>query len=83
MRTYSPKMAPDKPAELPAFLRLEFRSIQKAAQRADPFSELEELHSEPERLRTGLIALADGTDWNPGSGAGVYAYYGGAWNKLG
>lgn len=42
-----------------------------------------ELHAEPTRLYTGLTVLADGTDWNPGSGAGVYTYYGSAWHKLG
>lgn len=31
----------------------------------------------------GDIVYADGTDWDPGSGAGIYAYYGSAWNKLG
>ena len=44
---------------------------------------LAELNMAPTKPRTGMIALADGTNWNPGSGAGVYAYYGGAWNKLG
>lgn len=33
--------------------------------------------------REGLIAAADGTNWNPGAGKGLYIYYGGAWNKLG
>ncbi len=40
-------------------------------------------HSEPERPREGDIVRADGTDWNPGSGEGVYEYTsGGAWSKL-
>ncbi len=30
----------------------------------------------------GLVAFADGVNWNPGSGAGLYEYRGGAWNKL-
>lgn len=42
-----------------------------------------ELHVAPTKPRTGLTVLADGTDWNPGSGAGVYTYYGSAWHKLG
>lgn len=37
----------------------------------------------PAKPRTGLTVLADGTNWNPGSGAGVYTYYGAAWHKLG
>ena len=32
--------------------------------------------------RDGDIRYADGTNWNPGSGAGIYAYVGGAWTKL-
>ncbi len=48
-----------------------------------PSLQLEELHAVPEKPRTGLIVLADGTDWNPGSGAGFYGYYGGSWVKLG
>jgi len=44
---------------------------------------LKELHAEPAKRFSGLIAFADGTDWNPGSGQGIYAYYNGTWNKLG
>lgn len=44
--------------------------------------QFEVLHNEPIRPRTGLVVYADGTDWNPGSGQGVYEYDGAAWNKL-
>ena len=37
----------------------------------------------PGKPREGMIRFADGTSWNPGAGKGVYAYYSGAWNKLG
>ena len=30
----------------------------------------------------GMLAYADGTNWNPGSGAGFYGYQSGAWVKL-
>ena len=30
----------------------------------------------------GLVAFADGDSWDPGSGAGLYEYRGGAWRKL-
>jgi hypothetical protein len=33
--------------------------------------------------KVGLLAYANGTDWNPGSGAGHYRYDGNAWVYLG
>jgi hypothetical protein len=41
----------------------------------------------PERLKLGMLAHADGTNWNPGAGPGVYSYEGtstasAAWVKL-
>ena len=41
------------------------------------------LHVEPTRPRNGMVVLADGTDWNPGSGAGFYGRSGGTWTFLG
>lgn len=40
-------------------------------------------HVEPERPREGMLVLADGTDWNPGSGVGLYRYTGVAWEMIG
>lgn len=42
-------------------------------------------HSEPPKPRTGDVAYADGTDWNPGAGGeGAYVYKStGSWVKLG
>lgn len=37
---------------------------------------------EPLRPTEGMVRIADGTNWDPGSGAGMYLYLGGAWNKL-
>lgn len=44
---------------------------------------IEPLHVAPGKPRDGDIVLADGTDWDPGSGAGFYGRYGSAWVKLG
>ncbi len=41
------------------------------------------LHVEPDKPRDGMIILADGTDFNPGSGAGFYGRSAGAWVLLG
>lgn len=41
-------------------------------------------YSEPAKPRAGQIRVADGTQWDPGSGAGFYGYtIGGTWTKLG
>lgn len=42
-----------------------------------------ELHAPPARLFENLTVLADGTDWNPGSGRGEYRYQGGSWVFVG
>lgn len=47
------------------------------------FLMLKKLHKPPAKLRTGMVVLADGSDWNPGSGAGFYGYNAGSWTKLG
>lgn len=36
----------------------------------------------PKKPREGMIAVADGTNWNPGSGKGYYEYKSGAWVKF-
>ena len=43
---------------------------------------LEPVHIEPARPRKGDVRYADGTDWNPGAGEGIYWYNGTAWAKL-
>jgi hypothetical protein len=40
------------------------------------------LNAEPARIEDGDVANADGTNWNPGSGAGLYERRGAAWHKL-
>lgn len=41
-------------------------------------------HAVPPKPRAGMLAYADGTDWNPGSGQGVYRFsIGAAWVFLG
>lgn len=44
--------------------------------------ELRPIYAEPVSPREGMIVYADGTEWNPGSGKGVYVYTGAAWSKL-
>ena len=46
---------------------------------------LEEWHYPPDQLTDGMVVSADGTDWNPGSGQGIYRYVAAtnSWVKLG
>jgi len=37
----------------------------------------------PDKPQDGQTYYADGTNWNPGSGEGIYTYYNSTWNKLG
>ena len=77
--TYKAVPLPDAPESV----NREFSRIEQSWSAAVPFVFLATLNVAPDKPRAGMVALADGTNWNPGSGAGVYAYYGGAWVKLG
>lgn len=64
----------------PLFFSNEFQEI------AAKFSEerlsllgLEEHNGEPDKLFNGLMAYADGTNWDPGNGRGLYQYQNGTW----
>ncbi len=37
----------------------------------------------PANPQTGLLAYANGSDWNPGSGEGLYRWTGAAWKYIG
>ena len=40
-------------------------------------------YAAPGKPQDGMIVKADGTHWDPGSGAGFYGYSGSAWVLLG
>lgn len=63
--------------------RAELESLQQSLSRSRSSIQLQALNVVPTRLAEGLTVFADGTNWNPGSGKGVYTYYTGAWHKLG
>ncbi len=77
--SYFPEPAPTDPKQLAEYIERELRRIGEAITQA---LDLDELHAEPERLSAGMVRFADGTDWNPGSGQGLYLYNGSAWVKL-
>ena len=75
---YSPDDPPEDPTQLVRFLRTEFLKLE-AAIKALAAGHLEVEHVAPTRPRAVDLRVADGTDWNPGSGFGLYAYNGTAW----
>jgi len=76
---------PSDPKDLPGFIRQELERIADAFESPVSRTDLDILYAAPSRLLPDRVPIvyADGTKWNPGSGAGVYAYYGGAWHFLG
>lgn len=67
--------------ELGIWIAEELRTISRSLTTVETI-QLVVLHVEPTRPRDGMVAYADGTDWNPGAGEGPYAYLNGAWTKL-
>lgn len=64
------------------FLREELKKISYAIQ-ALALGHVDKTTVAPGKPSEGDIRLADGVNWNPGSGQGVYCYYGAAWHLLG
>lgn len=83
MGRYTPGNPQIDPKALPRYLQEEQTKIANALDTPNDLLLLRELNIAPAKLMTGMIALADGVNWDPGSGQGVYAYYGAAWHKLG
>lgn len=75
---------PPRPGESSdAYLYDQLLSVEKAFIEPAEFLTLAKTYVAPTKVFDGLIYFADGTSWNPGSGAGVYCYHSGQWNKLG
>jgi len=73
------QFAPGNPGNIqtmPDILRYvqDLESRLQAALTALSQMKLERLHAPPDRPRDGQLFLADGVDWDPGTGRGVYVY---------
>ena len=78
---YIPMQVPNDPAQLPGFLLQELQNIARSTDTS--IAHLAELNKAPAKPRAGMVVLADGVSFNPGSGPGFYGYRGGAWRFLG
>lgn len=83
MATYKPTATPSSTSGLRAWIAGQLREIANALHAPTVVSlTFAELAAEPERYADGDVVFADGTNWNPGSGAGLYERRSGAWEKL-
>ena len=81
---WSPNPAPVNPEDLPDYLFSELNRLGDILFNLDTFR-LEPTNVAPTKPRDGDIRYADGTNWNPGAGQGIYAYIDDgspAWEKL-
>ena len=83
MARYTPGNPPNDAALLAAFFRVELDKIAQAMDTPDAMLNLDTLYAAPTKFREGALVKADGTTWNPGSGAGVYCRRGVSWTFLG
>lgn len=78
--SYEPTTPP--PEYSPSWLYDELARIRRAFDDQEPHIIITPQHTAPEKPREGTVANADGTNWNPGAGAGLYEYVSGGWSKL-
>lgn len=81
--TYQPKEPPELPdvESLRRYVQDELSSIAREMETPE-FVVFQVRHVAPTRPTAGMLAFADGTDWNPGSGRGMYEYRVASWVKL-
>lgn len=78
---YEPGPLPENVEDLGGYVITELKRLGGILFNQSTFR-LEVTHIEPSRPRKGDVRYADGTDWNPGSGQGIYFYNGTAWVSL-
>jgi hypothetical protein len=85
MSQYEPRTIPvfsDKDLQsLTSYVYRELQNISNAFVGVQAI-QLQKMAVPPARLITGMIVLADGVHWNPGSGEGFYGYDGSKWLYL-
>lgn len=78
---YTPAPVPLDSKDIPRFIREELTRISDLLT-IYPARMIEFRTTAPAKPREGMLYGADGTNWNPGAGKGVYCYIGTAWTKL-
>ena len=79
---YAPAPIPTDSQYLAQYIVNELGAIQTAIN-ALAAGHIDKSYAVPTKPREGDIRYADGSTWNPGSGAGIYYYNGSIWKLLG
>jgi len=80
--SYNPGPIPANSGPMGLYVQNEFFKVAAYMEALRLGGALPKTHVAPTKTHDGMLRYADGTNWNPGSGEGIYAYYGSAWNKL-
>ena len=83
MSRYVPRPLPLDQSQLGSFMTQELANLARALSEQHQTLNLAVSYAAPSKVFDGLIVLADGTKWDPGSGGGFYGYRAGAWRFLG
>lgn len=67
--------------ELQSALNLVWSRLQDAEVEIGYFG-LDELNEPPDQPIEGMTVFADGANWDPGSGRGIYRFDGAVWEKI-
>lgn len=78
MSKYYPQPTPASNVDFSTYVSRELANISTAVNSAD-YLTMEVSYVAPTRVTVGEIRYADGSTWNPGSGAGLYVYDGAGW----
>jgi hypothetical protein len=71
------------PRDVPNMARYLFRELQRVSEQfLNQDVAVKVKNAEPAKPFEGLMVIADGTNWNPGSGYGTYIYRNGAWRVI-
>ncbi len=78
---YEPGPLPDNSEDLGIYVVTELKRLGNILFNQSVLR-LEQTNTAPAKPRQGDIREADGSNWNPGSGAGIYWFDGTTWNQL-
>jgi hypothetical protein len=79
---YTPTVPSSSPESGPEYIYQELLRVAEALQLVEDGMYLPIRAVPPKKMREGMLAIADGTNWNPGAGKGLYEFRNGLWAKL-